>query len=145
MVSDESNIFSGSIVCGIGHMTSFFPEILMNGKKNYRIEGIRCYWTNGNLILKNGDKDCDAVYEEMHSGIDETANASFSLYPNPTNGTLYIESQGDACIFSISNMLGQTIMTGNVADSQTIDVSRLDDGMYFICIGQRTVKFVVRK
>ena len=145
MVSDESNIFSGSIVCGIGHMTSFFPEILMNGKKNYRIEGIRCCWMDGNLILKNGDKDCDAVYEEMHFGLDETPNAGFTLYPNPTSGTLYIENQGDACIFSISNMLGQTIMTGNVADSQTIDVSLLDDGMYFICVGQQTVKFVVRK
>ena len=144
-VSDGNNVFTGNIVCGIGHLTSWFPEKIMHVYRDSRVEGLRCYWTNGNLILKNGDKDCDAVYEEMHSGIDETANASFSLYPNPTNGTLYIESQGDACIFSISNMLGQTIMTGNVADSQTIDVSLLDDGMYFICVGQQTVKFVVRK
>ena len=68
-----------------------------------------------------------------------------SIYPNPSNGILHIESQSNASTFSISNMLGQTVMTGNIADDQTIDVSRLDDGMYFICIGQRTVKFVVRK
>lgn len=68
-----------------------------------------------------------------------------SIYPNPSNGILHIESQGNASTFSISNMLGQTVMTGNIDSNQTIDVSRLDDGMYFICIGQRTVKFAVRK
>ncbi len=144
-VSDDNGIFNGTIICDIGHLTSFFPEKLMNEKKSHRVEGIRCYWIDGNLIFKNGDKDCDAVYEEMHSSIDETTNASFSLYPNPTNGTLYIESQGNASTFNISNMLGQTVMTGNIADNQIINVSGLDDGMYFICIGQRTVKFVVRK
>ena len=144
-VIDENDVFTGNIVCGIGHLTSWFPEKMMHVYRNSRVDGLRCYWINGNLIVKNGDKDCDAVYEELHFGIDEKANARFTLYPNPTNGTIYIESQCDASTFSISNMLGQTVMSGNIADSQTIDVSGLDDGMYFICIGQRMVKFVVRK
>ena len=35
-VSDENGIFSGDIVCGIGHLTSFFPEKLMNRDKDFR-------------------------------------------------------------------------------------------------------------
>ena len=36
-VSDSDDLFSGDIVCGIGHLTSFFPERLMNHNKDYRI------------------------------------------------------------------------------------------------------------
>ena len=143
-ISDENDVFTGNIVCGIGHLSSFFPEKIMRKSCPFVVESLRCYWVNDDLFFHQGDTDCDEIL-----AVEENASAqdseSITLYPNPTNGTLYIESQGDASIFSISNMLGQTIMSGNIADSQTIDVSRLDDGMYFICIGQRTVKFVVRK
>ena len=61
-VSDENDLFSGNIVCGIGHLTSFFPERLMTRGKSYCIEGMRCYWVNGDLTFKIGDEDCDAIY-----------------------------------------------------------------------------------
>ena len=143
-VSDENDVFTGNIVCGIGHLTSWFPEKIMRVYRDSQVESLRCYWVNGDLIFHQGDTDCDAILT-VEENVLASDFESISLYPNPTNGTLYIENQGNASTFSISNMLGQTIMTGNVADSQTIDVSLLDDGMYFICIGQRTVKFVVRK
>ena len=88
-VSDENNIFSGTVVSGIGHMTSFFPERLMTRNKKYRVEGMRCFWRNGELLFKNGDRDCDEVYQEYHNGIEEdgpsTGSGTFTLYPNPTN------------------------------------------------------------
>ncbi|MBQ0128222.1 MAG: leucine-rich repeat domain-containing protein [bacterium] len=143
-VSDEGDLFSGNIVCGIGHVASFFPEKLMQKALPFDVESLRCYWVNDNLILHMGTVDCDEILT-VEENVSAQDSESIALYPNPTNGTLYIESQGDASIFSISNMLGQTVMTGNIADNQTIDVSRLDDGMYFICVGQQTVKFVVRK
>ena len=143
-VSDEGDLFSGNIVCGIGHVASFFPEKLMQKALPFDVESLRCYWVNDNLILHMGTVDCDEILA-VEENVSAQDSESITLYPNPTNGTLYIESQGDACTFSISNMLGQTVMTGNIADNQIIDVSRLDDGMYFICIGQRTVKFAVRK
>ena len=143
-VSDEGDLFSGNIVCGIGHVASLFPEKLMQKTLPFDVESLRCYWVNDDLILHMGTVDCDEILA-VEENVSAQDSESIALYPNPTNGTLYIENQGDASTFSISNMLGQTVMTGNIADSQTIDVSLLDDGMYFICIGQRTVKFVVRK
>lgn len=143
-VSDEGDLFSGNIVCGIGHVASLFPEKLMQKALPFDVESLRCYWVNDDLILHMGTVDCDEILA-VEENVSAQDSESIALYPNPTNGTLYIESQGDASTFSISNMLGQTVMSGNIADSQTIDVSLLDDGMYFICIGQRTVKFVVRK
>ena len=143
-ISDENDVFTGNIVCGIGHLSSFFPEKIMRKSCPFVVESLRCYWVNDDLFFHQGDTDCDEILT-VEENVSAQDSESIALYPNPTNGTLYIESQGDASIFSISNMLGQTVMTGNIADSQTIDVSGLDDGMYFICIGQRTVKFVVRK
>ena len=92
-VSDPEDLFSGDIVCGIGHLTSFFPERLMNNGDGLRVEGLRCYWVEDELVFKPGDEDCDAVYEELH-GIDEddpsTGSGTFTVYPNPTNGILTI-------------------------------------------------------
>jgi len=48
-VSDTDDIFSGDIVCGIGHLTSFFPERLMDNGDGIRVEGMRCYWVENEL------------------------------------------------------------------------------------------------
>ena len=151
-VSDADNLFSGSIVCGIGHLTSFFPERLMNRGKNYRVEGIRCYWREGELYFKYGDRDCDEVYKEWHNGIEEdgpsTGSGTFTVYPNPTDGVLTIQHSAfniPNSEFRITNLMGQTVLTGSLnAETQQIDVSDLPQGMYFITFAGETRKFVVR-
>jgi hypothetical protein len=48
--------------------------------------------------------------------------------------------------YRITNITGQTVLSGNItAETQQIDVSGLPEGMYFICIGSETRKFVVNK
>ena len=156
-VSDENDLFSGNIVCGIGHLTSFFPEKLMNQDKGYRVEGLRCYWVNDELVFKYGDKDCDAVYTELHNGIDEdgpsTSSVAFTVYPNPASGVLTVSvrlPQWDSPTmgqteYQISNLMGQTLLQGRIsAEIQQIDISTLPAGMYFISVGKQTEKFVVR-
>jgi hypothetical protein len=153
-VSDADDLFSGTIVCGIGHLTSFFPERLMTKGRNYRVEGIRCYWREGELVFKHGEEDCDAVYKEYHNGIEEdgpsTGTGTLSVYPNPTHNVLVVETQCFAShpiqTYRIINLMGQTLMTGTItAETQQIDVSVLPEGMYFISIGDMTRKFVVNK
>ena len=70
-VSDLDDLFGGDIVCGIGHLTSFFPERLMRHATDYTVNGIRCYWVDGILVFKICDEDCDAVYQQYHDGIDK--------------------------------------------------------------------------
>ena len=151
-VSDEGDIFSGMIVCGIGHLTSFFPERLMNRGKGFRVEGIRCYWRDSELVFKYGDKDCNEVYQEYHIGIEEdgpsTGSGTFTVYPNPTNGVLTIHHSAfiiQHSTFRITNLMGQTLLTGQItSDTQQIDVTNLPEGMYFITIAGETRKVVVR-
>ena len=154
IVSDENDLFNGTIVCGIGHLTSFFPEKLMNRGKNFRVDGMRCYWRNGELVFKYGDRDCDEVYEEWHNGIEEdgpsTGSGTLTVYPNPTHGVLVVETRRATSLpaaneYHITNLMGQTVQTGSLnAETQQIDVSSLPQGMYFISVEKKKKKFVVR-
>jgi len=150
-ISDPDDLFSGDIVCGIGHLTSFFPERLMDNGDGVRVEGLRCYWVEDELVFKYGDEDCDAIYEELH-GIEEdgpsTGSGILMVYPNPTHGILFVETQCIASLpatYRITNLMGQTLLTGQItAETQQIDVTTLPQGMYFITVGNAMQKFVVR-
>ena len=151
-VSDADDYFSGDIVCGIGHLTSFFPERLMDNGDGIRVEGLRCYWVENELVFKYGDEDCDAIYSEVHGVEDDgpsTGSGALTVYPNPTNGVLFVETHGRASLptptYRISNLMGQTVLSDNItAETQQIDVSGLPTGMYFVTVGGETRKFVVK-
>ena len=155
-VSDDQDLFSGTIVSGVGHLSSFFPERLMTRGKGYGVNGLRCYWRFGNLLFTVNRGDCDAIYAELHNGLDEPTAIPFTIYPNPTNGVLTIQHSAlttsnashfniPNSSFRITNLMGQTVQTGNLtAETQQIDVSDLPQGMYFISLGDMTRKFVVR-
>ena len=155
-VSDDNEVFSGIIFCGVGHMTSYFPERLMQKKQDYRVVGIRCFWRNGELVFKYGERDCDEVYQEYHNGIEENGHSTGSgtagtltVYPNPTDGTLFVQTLRATSLptqtYRITNLMGQTVQTGSLnAETQQINVSVLPQGMYFISVDDMTQKFVVR-
>lgn len=151
-VSDPDDLFSGNIVCGIGHLTSFFPEKLLGDGARMRVEGMRCYWNEGELVFKYGDEDCDAVISDLH-GVEEngpsTGSGTLTVYPNPTNGVLTVHHSAfriHHSEFQIANLMGQTLLTGQItAENQQIDVSSLPKGMYFIIFAGETRKFVVNK
>ena len=113
---------------------------------------MRCYWREGELFFKYGERDCDEVYKEWHNGIEEdgpsTGSGAFAIYPNPTHGILTIHHTAfiiHHSAFKITNLMGQTVLTGSLnAETQQIDVSNLPQGMYFITFAGETQKFVVR-
>ena len=152
-VSDPDDLFSGDIVCGIGHLTSFFPERLMRNSDGFRVEGLRCYWVEDELVFNlDGEEECDAIYSEVH-GIEEggpsTGSGTLAVYPNPTDGMLIVQTLRATSLhddtYRITNLMGQTVLSGNItAETQQIDVSNLPDGMYFIIFAGETQKFVVR-
>ena len=99
------------------------------------------------------DLDLDnSLPESWTVGYDITAvpetevSDGFRVFPNPTHGVITIETRHVTSLpYRISNMLGQTLMTGMIhGETQQVDVSGLPGGLYFITLGEVTKKVVVR-
>ena len=125
----------------------------MRNSDGFRVEGLRCYWVEDELVFNlDGEEECDAIYSEVH-GIEEggpsTGSGTLAVYPNPTDGMLIVQTLRATSLhddtYRITNLMGQTVLSGNItAETQQIDVSNLPDGMYFIIFAGETQKFVVR-
>ena len=97
----------------------------------------------------NGDREnelCEEVCETFNTvGIVETqCIASLRIYPNPTTGQLTIEN-GQLTIENVEifSIVGQRVGAYPCGRPETtIDVSHLANGMYYLKIGDRTVRFV---
>ena len=125
----------------------------MRNTEGFRVEGLRCYWVGDELVYHEEDEDCDAIYAELHNGIEEdgpsTGSETLTVYPNPTDGVLNVSVRLPQCdsptvqTYRITNPMGQTILSGSItAENQQINVEALLTGIYFITLGDQTIKFV---
>ena len=106
------------------------------------------------MAYKQGEKDCDEVYQQYHNSIEEdgpsTGSGTLTVYPNPANDVLVVETQDFASqpttiAYRITNLMGQTVLQGQfTAETLQIDISILPQGLYFITVDGQTVKFVVK-
>ena len=82
------------------------------------------------------------------TGSGTEGSGTLTVYPNPTNGILFVETRfiaSQSSAYCITNAMGQTLMTGQITcETQQIDVSNLPQGIYFIAIDGVTQKFLVK-
>lgn len=86
--------------------------------------------------LRQTDFDGSFAYSEIKTVNINTEISSVNIYPNPVNGnTLTIETNGDEnLIFTLYDNIGAKMDVSVVKDNnkQTIDVSSLPKGLYFL-------------
>ena len=108
--------------------------------KYYRVAGIVEYSYGAYYVnypsVNDIVADCDASVDEMISN-------AIEVYPNPTNGQINImNAEGQNIV--VINTLGQVVATvENASENQTIDMSGLCDGTYFVKVGASVVKINV--
>lgn len=84
-----------------------------------------------------------AVYEEGESvpvtvsvdivlGVDEDAEVLFAIYPNPAKDYVYVKSNANKLDYQLINSIGQIILSGNLDLDDKIDISGINNGVYFI-------------
>jgi hypothetical protein len=73
------------------------------------------------------------VFVDWTTDINENADAQGTVvYPNPTSGMVYIESQGLQEV-SVFNLMGQEMLRQSAVDGQAaIDMSAFPEGTYFV-------------
>ena len=87
----------------------------------------------------NGCTDSARTIHWVVVGIDNVGTEIFDVYPNPSNGILYIQTNGEAINASvtITDMIGQVVkeMTLTNNTKHTIDVRELPSGLYNVSVG----------
>jgi PKD repeat protein len=105
---------------------------------------------NGNLILSGTIKknyDEDAVYYlnipflQIISNVKENISDNISVYPNPANDYIFINSSKTDKLATIYNSLGIKIMEHNLLNNK-INISELKPGLYLIEIDNEILKFI---
>jgi lysophospholipase L1-like esterase len=130
--------------------TSLFPFITKNDITQIVLSAPN--FTGGKVVFNdNTDPEFAPVfnlnYGETPSSIEKPLSLNnFKVYPNPTNSILNIETTSATVIKTeIFNTLGSTVLA-QLNSSNTIDVSTLSQGFYFINVttteGTGKMKFI---
>ncbi|WP_047548389.1 T9SS type A sorting domain-containing protein [Psychroserpens sp. Hel_I_66] len=97
-------------------------DMVFDGNELYVINGI-----NSNIISK--------VDVSTLSVADVSQDERIVLYPNPTEDLLYLKNLSSQENYTIYDAIGRTLMLGKIEPNNSIDVSSLATGRYFIRIG----------
>ena len=91
----------------------------------------------------------EMMNEPVYLSVEDRTGSTINVYPNPAKGILFVETRRATSLpdktYRITNIMGQTLLQGHItAETQQIIIESLPAGMYFISVGEQTVKFVVR-
>ncbi len=75
-------------------------------------------------------------------GINSYNHFPLTLYPNPTEGILFIDNIFIHSSYTIINSLGLEIMKGIIDNNKTIDMNSYADGIYFLRIEDKSFKII---
>lgn len=112
--------------CEIGKLMFAFPGAVVGTA--YNVTGLVNYSYGDFLVEPRNAGDI-----EVFSGIKENNEQSFSIYPNPVSANLNISNIEGIDQVTISNILGETIMTQKVnGNTSSLNVAKLQSGIYFV-------------
>lgn len=132
--------FGGEIVWfeNLDGMGSFGPKNTIGTEHQFPRSVIAADIDNDgdmDVIASSQNDDKIAWYENLTIlGVEESQIDPIKIYPNPTDGLLYIDANNKSIIgATVFDILGKKVLqqTGNI---QQVDISTLESGMYFLRI-----------
>jgi choice-of-anchor B domain-containing protein len=105
------------------------------------------FFESGNIVISDIDRGFFLV-KSSNLDVTESAQLEFNIYPNPSEKNVTISAQ-DQTINSVQiySLLGQQVMDLSFSEknSQNIDISSLDSGIYLMKINNSTTKRLIVK
>jgi hypothetical protein len=99
------------------------------------------------IVTKNSCSDTSSCHAVIITGINEAkANASFSVYPNPSKERFIIETnQTENSKIEIYNLVGELSYQSTITSAKTeIDMSKQPSGIYFVKINHGNTVYTKR-
>lgn len=143
VVTHETTGFNGAIDLTVtGGTSAAYAYDWSHGPTSQDVTGL----TAGDytVIVDDGACTTEVTFTVLNVLGNETLELeNVSVYPNPTEGIAYIELNG-TFNFTLYNALGSVITTETANNKATIDLTTLENGVYFIQIdsenGSKTVQ-----
>ena len=91
--------------------------------------------TTGNYavdITLNGCAVTSACALVDYTAIKEYSEFLVSVYPNPTSSEITILVNNSSFTYQVMNILGELVMINTASESETVDLSKLSNGVYFV-------------
>lgn len=102
----------------------------------------KCTWGGGKYF-----QDIDSVkVQTMATAIKEvaTTDSNIELYPNPANKNMVVKfKESNSKDITIYSLNGKKVLQQKLFSNESIDVSTLENGMYFLQLDGKAAKFVV--
>ncbi len=100
-------------------------------------------YTDGNSC---SNSKSDTAFVTLCTGLNEIADNTISVFPNPAKNTLLVSSSAnDLKNIEVLNLFGQTVLKLNDKNRQShlsIDISSLSTGTYILKAGEKKFRFV---
>lgn len=154
VTKEHSMLRKASIQKGVNTLVAFFDPLLEWDTipaviVRLDLNGDTIFGTSGNPILDGnwsslGTHDCQC----NPASIQDASPEAYSVYPNPSNGTLHIKNAGQIKSFEVLNTLGQVMNTYNNNNKENI-IFNIEGarGVYFLKIqtkeGRQELKKVI--
>ena len=97
---------------------------------NFALDGTTSNWVGGVVLttLSNQEIDGDKTIE---------------ITPNPASNFIQVSGLKNNESYSVFNALGSTVLTGKVSNQQTINISELSNGLYFLKLeSSKPIRFI---
>ncbi len=126
------NIYRNDALIGNTAKTSYVDEDLESGIYNYAVTA----------VYEDGESEKATATATLTVSVAENNEVVFTMYPNPAKDFVTIESAKDAVV-KIYSVNGQMLSQQNISEGiNTINISNLNAGMYFISVDETMVKIV---
>ncbi len=121
---------------------AYYPTVMII-RPDYTIAIRDLYPIEDEQTIINALLDEGYEQHECEESVDEADAETFVAYPNPANDFMKIfgENLGNVSIY---NVFGQKIEEFEAHDELNVATSNFEDGVYFVKVGAKTQKFVVR-
>ncbi|MCB0571665.1 MAG: T9SS type A sorting domain-containing protein [Phaeodactylibacter sp.] len=124
-----------------------FPEPLPSNTSPIRFKNIKAIRADGSEIEIGGTLALATFPDIMTGTVSPAFDARITLFPNPTTGRLYLNTQGQAVSRAeLFSPTGQRLWqkTGGIRDGEALQLGHLPDGLYYLRL-QVGRKMVVQK
>ena len=88
--------------------------------------------TVSNVMDELGNPNSGALGYYNILGLNENSNPHLNLYPNPSNGTLFIEGLKRDKTIEVVDILGKTVYQKNISEEKLELNLKLNSGLYFV-------------